>query len=164
MKRTALLFTCFALLACNGENEDAATWFGGDLNHPNGLAVSHPVGFEAQMTSNGFRFDESALVRTPWWLNVERLDTVSEAGLARKRLGDVRAYYRIKESDGGSGGTGFELWAAKPSGVHWIVVRGKKQSEFGKPSFDLVWELLKRARLEPAATDTGERPGPPTQQ
>jgi hypothetical protein len=162
MKQIILLFASLALLACSGESEEAATWFDGYVNHPNGLVVSRPIGFDEQLTSNGFRFDESGLLRTPWRLSVERWDIAPEAGLPQKRLGDAKAYYRISESDGGSGGSEFELWAAKPDGAHWIVVIGKVQGE-GEPSYKLAWELLKRARLESAATDNGERPSLPIQ-
>ncbi|RPS12308.1 hypothetical protein IPC1015_34390, partial [Pseudomonas aeruginosa] len=54
----------------------------------------------------------------------------------------------VEEDDGGSAGSEYRLWAAKPAGARWIVVSASEQSEDGEPTFALAWALLERARLQ----------------
>ncbi|MBF2997233.1 hypothetical protein HKT46_31460, partial [Pseudomonas aeruginosa] len=68
--------------------------------------------------------------------------------LASRRLGDGEARYKVEEDDGGSAGSEYRLWAAKPAGARWIVVSASEQSEDGEPTFALAWALLERARLQ----------------
>ncbi|WP_432212563.1 Tsi3 family protein [Pseudomonas aeruginosa] len=56
--------------------------------------------------------------------------------------------YKVEEDDGGSAGSEYRLWAAKPAGARWIVVSASEQSEDGEPTFALAWALLERARLQ----------------
>ncbi len=55
---------------------------------------------------------------------------------------------KVEEDDGGSAGSEYRLWAAKPAGARWIVVSASEQSEDGEPTFALAWALLERARLQ----------------
>jgi len=153
MKRIILLIFSFILFACDGEStgENTSMHFDVPLNHPNGLIVNRPTGFEESSTSDGFRFAVSGAsrMRNPPSISVKRQDTAPDVQrLTSKRLGGDRAFYRISISAAGSGGTEYDFWAIKPSGNHWIVVQAWEQHELVSPSFRLAWMLLEQAQLQ----------------
>ena len=145
MKTVALILASLALLACTAES---GVDFDKTLTHPNGLVVERPVGFDARRSAEGFRFDEGGKLRNPRQLEVQRRDAPPPPDLASRRLGDGEARYKVEEDDGGSAGSEYRLWAAKPAGARWIVVSASEQSEDGEPTFALAWALLERARLQ----------------
>lgn len=145
MKTVALILASLALLACTAES---GVDFDKTLTHPNGLVVERPVGFDARRSAEGFRFDEGGKLRNPRQLEVQRQDAPPPPDLASRRLGDGEARYKVEEDDGGSAGSEYRLWAAKPAGARWIVVSASEQSEDGEPTFALAWALLERARLQ----------------
>ncbi|HBP5360995.1 TPA: hypothetical protein L6B08_05030 [Pseudomonas aeruginosa] len=145
MKTLALLIASLVLPACTVES---GIEFDKPLVHPNGLVVERPVGFDARRTTDGFRFDEGGDLRNPRRLELGREDTAPRAGLASRRLDSGEARYAIEEDAGGSAGSEYHLWAAKPAGGQWIVVSASEQSEDGEPAFALAWALLERARLQ----------------
>ncbi|MEF2223672.1 T6SS effector muramidase immunity protein Tsi3 [Pseudomonas aeruginosa] len=145
MKTVALILASLALLACTAES---GVDFDKILTHPNGLVVERPVGFDARRSAEGFRFDEGGKLRNPRQLEVQRQDAPPPPDLASRRLGDGEARYKVEEDDGGSAGSEYRLWAAKPAGARWIVVSASEQSEDGEPTFALAWALLERARLQ----------------
>ncbi|HDP4847304.1 TPA: hypothetical protein P6R15_004468 [Pseudomonas aeruginosa] len=145
MKTVALILASLALLACTAES---GVDFDKTLTHPNGLVVERPVGFDARRSAEGFRFDEGGKLRNPRQLEVQRRDAPPPPDLASRRLGDGEARYKVEEDDGGSAGSEYRLWTAKPAGARWIVVSASEQSEDGEPTFALAWALLERARLQ----------------
>lgn len=132
MKTVALILASLALLACTAES---GVDFDKTLTHPNGLVVERPVGFDARRSAEGFRFDEGGKLRNPRQLEVQRQDAPPSPDLASRRLGDGEARYKVEEDDGGSAGSEYRLWAAKPAGARWIVISASEQSEDGEPTF-----------------------------
>ena len=134
-----------ALVGCKPSDQ---VTLGADVAHVNGLVAAPPEGWEVQATTSGFMFAEAGGLRSPGAI---RLDLVSEppdrAGLRRRGWGiwgSERIDYRVREEDGGSGGTEYELIAVRAlSGGH-LVLTATDQSEM-EPRFSAAWATLEHA-------------------
>jgi hypothetical protein len=145
MKQSILSLLCVALSFCSAGMAAAS---GEPLAHANGLVIQPPAGFAPARTERGFHLEESGSLRNPRRIDIE-LSSVSPApGLARKRWGSEQMVYRIDQSEGGSGGTEYRLWAAKSSEPYWIVVTATVQHEGGAPAFTETWNLLELACIQ----------------
>lgn len=141
-----LALICFWLTACQ-DGPNVSVVFDKHLTHKNGLALSRPAGFAETALDNGFSFSETGDLRSPRTIKVSVADV--RPALAQKReLADATtAIFAVRELGGGSGGTEYELTAAKPSGESWIVAVAIEQSELGVPAFEIAWTLLEESRL-----------------
>lgn len=147
-RRALLGLICFWLTACqDGSNVSVA--FDKDLSHKTGLALSRPAGFAETALDNGFSFSETGDVRSPRTIKVSVADAQPVLAQAQEReLADATtAIFAVRELGGGSGGTEYELTAAKPSDESWIVAVAIEQSELGAPSFETAWKLLEKSQL-----------------
>ncbi len=140
-----LLIAACSLTACGGET---LVTFDKELQHENGLSVARPEGFDDQKTATGFVFNEVGGRRTPRTISVERVDTAPVPdGAKERRVGEATALYTVQELGAGSGGTEYELKAARAAGSAWIVLTEIAQVEGDEPDFVLGWAVLERARL-----------------
>ncbi len=144
MKTVALILASLALLACTAES---GVDFDKTLTHPNGLVVERPSASTRGAAPRASASTKAASCATHanWRSSA---GTRRPPDLASRRLGDGEARYKVEEDDGGSAGSEYRLWAAKPAGARWIVVSASEQSEDGEPTFALAWALLERARLQ----------------
>ena len=137
-----------ALVGCKPSDQIT---LGADVAHANGLLAAAPEGWEVQATTSGFVFAEPGDLRSPGAI---RLDLVSEppdlAGLHRRGWGvwgSERVNYQVREDDGGSGGTEYELTAVRALSGRHLVLTATDQSE-GAPGFSAAWATLEHAVVE----------------
>jgi len=116
------------------------------LEHPNGLRLLRPDGFEERLTERGFALDEAGNLRTPRRIQVERADiapTFETTDQVTFEDGELLGY-TIVDMGGGSGGTEYELRAARSLGSGWVVLTARVQTELS-PNFGLAFRVFATA-------------------
>jgi hypothetical protein len=126
-----------------------------ELQHPNGLVVGQPEGFEATQSANGFVFTGSGNpeLRHPVIATVSLVkgDAPAEPAtppLRTKTVGARDVRYRVVKSEGGSGGETYTLVVFEPAPAGHIRYEQSAQSELGEPDFALAWTLVANTRYQ----------------
>jgi hypothetical protein len=135
-------------MACQ-ERKTLETAQDAQLDHPNGLQLSRPPGFQDIQTEHGFTLSESGDIRTPRKIEIELVNDQPVMQQPRQRAlpAGAVARFSIREVGVGSAGPEYELRASEEVGDRWIVVIASAQSERGEPDFALAWQVLESARL-----------------
>lgn len=127
-----------------------------ESQHPNGLTVGVPEGFEARQSAEGFTVEPSEHknleVRYPLIADVllVRGGEAPDASLfQRKTMGGREIHYRITKSEGGSGGEVYMLSVYEPVQDGHIRYVQTMQSEMGEPDFALCWTLVSSTKYQP---------------
>jgi hypothetical protein len=118
----------------------------GVAQHPNGLIMAIPEGFEAQQQAIGFMATEKGSLRNPqtFTLQMQRSDTKSS--LVRRFLNLFKVQEQISILDGtGSSGDDYRLEASRTLGACQLILKASMRSANGEPSFHEARVALMRA-------------------
>jgi hypothetical protein len=116
--------------------------------HRNGLQITIPDGFVVRETATGFDVREERTIRTPREIRITLIEGPPGNPPFRRRLvGRRLVRYRVQEVGGGSGGALLELSAFVRLGESVVAVTALEQREFGRPTFDAAWEIMRSVVL-----------------
>lgn len=155
----ALLFACLlALVGCRHRSEPVMTFTHSTeplrLSMPATIAL--PDGRDRVMadeTARGFHvYPASGLKRRvaiEAWVELHRGEAPPAGPWPEeRRIADRRIHYRVDRSDGGNGGTQYDLLAWEPAPGGYLLYRqGDLVEDPGRPDFDLVWEVAEGTEM-----------------
>ncbi|WP_437947432.1 Tsi3 family protein [Sorangium sp. So ce296] len=140
-----------ALIACSPK-ESAVV-----VTHPNGLSLSISPALVVRERPTGFVVStpDSASRRVPVAVELSLRAGPSPASTEgpwpeSRDVAGRKVFYRIEESEGGSGGSSYTLraWARHGSG-HVLVEQIAQAEPPAKPEFSLAWTILEGLRPPP---------------
>jgi hypothetical protein len=141
---------CLVLAAC--QRDISSIEMVEVLQHENGLIVNRPKGLVAQKTQTGFTMTDAASVRNPLTITIGIYPLSKDANLAPSWFGLFGSRYRVRKSEGGSGGEDYRLTATASLQECWLVISANQQAEFGEPNFLEAWAILDTASAGPKLT------------
>jgi hypothetical protein len=105
-----------------------------------------------EQTPHGYIVRDPILRRYTIEASVERIATIATDGAPklakRKKAGGRSVSYQIdKINEGGSGGAIYELRVLWVNEGGAFLYSQQGQAEYGEPSFDLCWDLVKTTEL-----------------
>jgi hypothetical protein len=116
--------------------------------HRNGLRITIPDGFAVRETATGFDVREEGAIRTPGEIRISLIEGPPDDPPFRRRLvGRRLVRYRVQEVGTGSGGGIYQLSASVRFKDSFAVVTALEQREFGRPTFDAAWEIIRSVVL-----------------
>lgn len=125
-----------------------------ESQHPNGLTVGVPEGFEAKQTADGFAVEpsgnknlETRFPTVAYVSLVKGADAPDESGLQTKSVDGRELRYRVTKSEGGSGGETYALKVFERVPGGHLEYSQAMQSEMGEPDFALCWTLAGSTKL-----------------
>jgi hypothetical protein len=150
MSKQIIILVCIAFLAaCSNEYDEQRYKNYQELRHPDEFVVRIPPSMTAEQTPHGYIVRDPIPRRYKKEASVQRIATDGAPKLVkRKKVSGRSVSYQIdKIGEGGSGGAEYQLR------VLWVNEGGaflygqRDQSEYGEPSFDLCWDLVKTTEL-----------------
>jgi hypothetical protein len=128
-----------------------------ESQHPNGLVVGVPEGYEARPTDDGFVFEplrnENIRVRYPvtTYVVLVKGDAPEESSLRSKSVGGKEVRYRVtRTEEPGSGGDYYALNVFERVPGGHIKYSQAQQSDLGEPDFALCWALVGSTKYQPS--------------
>jgi hypothetical protein len=146
----ALVLVGLTLAACGPDTSQVIMV--DTLQHPNGLISMRPVEMQTWSSASGFEFSESQNSRTPLYFSLTLLPPASKTPeIPRHYFGFFGMRYRVTTGESGSGGTEYQLEAARPVGNCWLLLKASKQSESFQPSFLVAWAVFNKSDVSAKA-------------
>jgi hypothetical protein len=153
MPKQIIILVCIAFLAaCSDEHDEQRYKNYQEFRHPDGFVVRINPSMTAEQTPHGYIVRDPIPMRYKKEASVQRIATIAtdEApNLAkRKKVGGRSVSYQIDEiSEGGSGGAEYQLRVLWVNESVAFLYSQRDQSEYGEPSFELCWDLVKTTEL-----------------
>lgn len=125
-----------------------------EAEHPNGLTVGVPEGFEAKQTADGFNVEPSGNrnleVRFPVVATVSLVKGAApdDPSFQTKSIDGREVRYRVTKSEGGSGGELYTLNVRETVPGGHVKYSQSMQSDAGEPDFALCWTLVGSTKLK----------------
>lgn len=133
---------CLAVLVCSCTQEKTVP-FSSYLEHDNGLVMPLPNGYSQTIKPQGFYLSEARDVRYPESIDVTVSNAKTKLHSPQRRVlstGET-ALYDIVVTEGGSGGSEYQLTINRSFGDKWVKLVATMQSERGMPEFEFAWAI-----------------------